>query len=215
MASRIGTIIGAAAIMALAAWSPATAAEDFDATAYAFIEALSDEVAEVATDSDIAADERDARIQTMFDERVDIRTIARFILGPHWRTAGDDERDEFTAVFRGLMVNAVAKHAGRFLSAPMEIERVVPVENAKRPEALVMCRIKTASGSTMPLAWRVRAGDHGPQVVDIVFNGISLIMTKRDEYQSVLRSNSGDVSALIAQMKALGQGDAAIAANKD
>lgn len=215
MASRIGTIIGAAAIMALTAWTPATAAEDFDATAYTFIEALSGEVAQVATATDIPADERDARVQAMFDERVDIRTIARFILGPHWRTASDDERDEFTAVFRGLMINAVAKHAGKFLSAPMEIERVVPVENAKRPEALVMCRIKTDSGSTMPLAWRVRAGEDGPQVVDIVFNGISLIMTKRDEYQSVLRANSGDVNALIAQMKALGQGDAALASNKD
>jgi len=214
MTKGIRTIIKAAAILGLAAWGAPAAAGDFDATATAFIGDLAADVAQVTTSSQIGAAERDGRIQAMFDERVDIRTIARFTLGDHWRTADPTERDEFTAVFRGLMVNAVAKHAGQVLAAPMEIERVVSVEGS-RPEALVLCRIKTSGGAPISLAWRVRDGGNGPQVVDIIFNGISLIMTKRDEYHAVLRSHDGDVGALVAQMKALGAGDADLAANRD
>ncbi len=214
MTKGIRTIIGAAAMLGLAAWGAPAAAAEFDATATAFIGDLADDVARVTTSSEIAAAERDGRIKAMFDERVDIRTIARFILGEHWRTADAAERDEFTAVFRGLMVNAVAQHAGQVLAAPMEIERVVPVQGS-RPEVLVLCRVTTPGGAPMSLAWRVRGGENGPQVVDIIFNGISLIMTKRDEYHAVLRAHDGDVGALVARMKAAGAGDADLAANQD
>lgn len=215
MTNGFGTIIRAVAILGMAVWAAPAAADDFGATASTFIEELAGDVVQLTTSSDIPAAEREARIYGLFDERVDIPTIAKFTLGDYWRDASDVERREFAAVFRGLLVNTVSAHAGQFLSAPMEVERVVEVDNPKRAEALVLCRIRTAGGATFPLAWRVRDGESGPKVVDVIFNGISLIMTKRDEYTAVLRGNDGNVGALVARMKSLGAGDADLAAHQN
>jgi phospholipid transport system substrate-binding protein len=58
-------------------------------------------------------------------------------------------------------------------------------------------------GEPVRIDWRVRRRDDGYRIVDIVAEGISIAVTLRSEYTSVLKQNGGDVGALVRQLRAV------------
>jgi phospholipid transport system substrate-binding protein len=57
------------------------------------------------------------------------------------------------------------------------------------------------SGKTVAVVWRLRAADGGFQVVDVVAEQVSMAITLRSEFTSVIQRNGGQVQALVERMQ--------------
>jgi len=52
------------------------------------------------------------------------------------------------------------------------------------------------------LSWEVRDSGQGPRIVDVKVAGVRLFLTRRSEFEAVIRKNGGAVEPLVAELEA-------------
>jgi phospholipid transport system substrate-binding protein len=57
--------------------------------------------------------------------------------------------------------------------------------------------IDPSKNQELRLDWRVAEGESGLKIIDVVIEGVSMSITQRQEYASVIQNNGGKVQALI------------------
>jgi phospholipid transport system substrate-binding protein len=60
-----------------------------------------------------------------------------------------------------------------------------------------------ANNATKPLkvAWRVRGKGETFTIIDVMVEGISIIMTQKSEFASFIKQNGGKLDALLKELK--------------
>lgn len=187
-------------ILALAGVPRPAAANEFSDGAKKFIEALTEEAISTLTGKDLSPDERADRFRKLMLKNFALKGIAKFVLGRHWRTLAEPEKKEYLELFEDLMV---ATYADRFEKYSGEKLLVKEAEVRGEKDVLVHTSMVRVDGSARPLkvAWRVRGKVGNYKVVDIMVEGISMVMTQKSEFSSFIRQNDGGVSALMSELK--------------
>jgi phospholipid transport system substrate-binding protein len=164
-----------------------------------FVQELADEAISTLTRADISAPARQQRFHALFAENVDFPAIARFVLGRYWRSASEGQRDEFIGLFRDL---TVFTYTARLTEYSNEIFQVNEVRPASHGDTIVRSVIARPSGGPpLRLDWRIRPQGKGYKVVDLFVEGVSLSLTQRSQYSSVLSRNGGQLSDLLAALR--------------
>jgi phospholipid transport system substrate-binding protein len=179
------------------ALGPAWAADANDPVV--LIRTLGDEAVKIlaAPNSDVA--HRRASFSILFREAFDAPTIGRFVLGRYWRTATPEEQKQYIEVFGRYVV---AIYADRFSKYSGE-QFIVSGSRQDGPDtATVISQIVPVNGNPpIHLEWKLARESSGYKVTDVVAENVSLSLTKRDEFATVLERNGGSVSGLIAMLK--------------
>lgn len=199
----LGAWMAGALIVALVApggLTGAARADEFSDGAKKFIEVLTEEAISTLTGKDLSPDERAYRFRKLMLKNFALKGIAKFVLGRHWRKLAEPEKKEYLEIFEDLMV---ATYADRFEKYSGEKLLVKNAEVRGERDALVHTSMIRVDGSAKPLkvAWRVRGKAGNYKVVDIMVEGISMVMTQKSEFGSFIRLNGGGVSALLSELK--------------
>ena len=56
------------------------------------------------------------------------------------------------------------------------------------------------NGQPLALDWRLRAGDSGPVIIDLIVEGASLLVSQRSEFAAVIERQ--DIDGLLAELRA-------------
>ena len=70
--------------------------------------------------------------------------------------------------------------------------QIIGAKPIGKNDILVITNIARASGPPIKAAWRVRGAHGGHQILDVVVAGISMVMTHRSEFRSVVRRQGFD-----------------------
>ncbi len=70
----------------------------------------------------------------------------------------------------------------------------------------VESKLRRVEGEPIQVNWRVRKIGENYKIVDIVAEGVSIAVTLRSEYVSVLKGNGGDVDALTRVLREKAKG---------
>jgi phospholipid transport system substrate-binding protein len=179
------------AALLVPAWPHGAAAQG----AQAFIRNLGNEAIEVLGPA-VPREQRLARFRELFREDFDVPEIARFVLGRYWRVATPDERQEFKSLFQEYIVRAYSARLGQYAGEPF---RVVGAR-ADGDETVVTSQIVEESGQAVAVDWYVSQTPAGYKITDVYVGGVSMAVTERDEFASVIQ-RSGGVAGLIAQLR--------------
>jgi phospholipid transport system substrate-binding protein len=191
----IRTILFAVALAFVAA--PAGAA-DANPAAAAFMQSLGSRAIAEMTDPTLPQPERQARFRTLLDEHFDVPTIAKFTLGRYWRTATDEQRTEFRKLFEDFIVQS---YSTRFAEYHGEAFQVTGSTADESGTTVVHSKIDMPSSEDIRVDWHLRAADSGFVIVDIVVEGVSMAVTQRSEFASVIQSRGG-VAGLLEALRA-------------
>lgn len=197
-----GKIVRAIATVGLALMTMSTVARaDTLATAEtaaAFVADLSEEGTEMLTDPGLGLEARTEALRRLFTSRFAVDTISRFVLGRHWRRASVTERTEFRALFEDYIVSTYVRRLDDYGGEIL----VLNAARLERPGiALVSSQVVRSQGPSVTVEWRLRHGDDGWRIVDIVVEGISLAITQRATFAAVIRDNGGRIGGLLAQLR--------------
>ena len=190
--SRRGLVIGVliAALM-VAAGGTQTAASD--EAAVAFVQGIGNDVIAILGDkANSTLAEREVAFRDVMAKGFDIPIVTRFVLGRHWRTATDEQRAQFSAVFLDFIARV---YASRFDTYSYGGEQFT-VRSAIADESgdtIVRSRVARPSGADpVELDFRVRSKDGRHRVVDLYVEGISMLLTHRAEFSSVINRKGFD-----------------------
>jgi phospholipid transport system substrate-binding protein len=148
-----------------------------------FVTTVGNRVIAVLDAQGMERDERLRRFRDIFVHAVDLDTVAKQVLARHWRTASPSQRERYLALFRQYVINMYAVQLGGYAGAKFAVLRH---QNAGEDESLVMARFEHEAGP--PLAMNVRVGRTNGRfkITDISVAGISLVVTKRSEFDAVI-----------------------------
>ncbi len=197
--TRRRLLLSATAVLALAAFVPPQArAADITKTAADFVDALAARTIGILRNKSLDKDARVAALGRLFLDGFDVQAIGRFALGRYWTNALPREREEYLNVFKDFVVQT---YAIRFNSYAGELFKVTGTQPDGDNGAIVTTDIGTPGEDPARVDWRVRQETIGLKIVDVVVEGVSLVITQRSEFAAVLESNSGNLAQLTAALK--------------
>ena len=125
----------------------------------------------------------------------DFNSMSRWILGKHWKQASEEQRNVFTDEFKNLLVRTYAKAVLGFSNERVEL--LDTQTNPKNNMVKVNTEIVSDTGVT-PVNYYMHISDGSWKVVNVAFEGISLVETYRKSFASVIRNDG--LESLIQQL---------------
>lgn len=179
-------------VMAIASGQTASA----DARQEALIQSLADEVIVLLHDTAMGKASRQEGLRNIFTKYLDLPFIGRFVLGRHWRPLSDDEKRRYIKAFESYVVNIYAKRLDGYSGETIAVNGSRMVSDK---DMIVASQLQRASGPPVVLDWRVRVDGERDQIIDVVVEGVSMVISQREEFSAFLQTNS--IDALIARLE--------------
>ena len=174
-------------------------ADEFSDGAKKFIEILTSDAISMLTVENISKTERSDRFRRLMNKNFAIKGIAKFVLGRQWRKATESEKEEYLQLFEDLLV---ATYADRFAKYSGEKLLVKKSEARGKGDALVhTIMIRVDGAKPLKVAWRVRGKAGNYKIVDIMVEGIGMVVTQKSEFASFIRQNGGSIGALLSELR--------------
>jgi phospholipid transport system substrate-binding protein len=140
--------------------------------------------------------QRQARFRELFRNDFDLPGIGQFVLGRYWRVATPQEQQDFLGLFQEYLVRAYSARLGAYGGEPFRVTGVHP----NGEETIVNSEIIRPNSGPIAVDWYLIG--RGPyKITDVYVGGVSMKVTQRDEFASVIQRNGGRVEALITQLR--------------
>lgn len=191
-----GTALVAGVAISLALLRAAEAAPATDPAD--FVRDFGNRVIATATDDSLSPGQRQATLEHILSEGIDTHRIGRFVLGKYGRRASDAEKVEYDRLFAAGIVATYSRHLGKYAGETLEV-RGAQLRGERG--ATVSSRVVRADGPTVAVEWRLRHDAGTWRVVDVVIEGLSMALSQRAEYASVIRASKGRVEGLLARLR--------------
>jgi len=193
---RLALLFGFALLAAGAPAVPVLAAGDSAAVVADF----GDHMLQMLNDPQLSPAERQMRFGALLDKDFDFAKIGRFVLGRYWQTATEQQKQEFAPVFRDYVVQSYSVRFGEFTGASFKV-------TGERPESPTSSIVSTTvmqrnSSTPAKVDWRVSTDTGSPKITEVIVDGISMSLTHRQEFASLIERSGGGVAGLIAELKA-------------
>ena len=154
----------------------------------------------VESHGDIAS--KASRLLAIMERRAAMPQIARFAAGIAWRGMNDDQQTRFVAAF-GKFISRI--YAARFQDyvgngQSGETFKMGRVIDAGRKGMLVKTSIIRTGEAPVVVEWLVTDRPGRVVIADIVIEGVSMLVTEREEIGGMLEARGGNVEKLIADL---------------
>jgi phospholipid transport system substrate-binding protein len=141
--------------------------------------------------------EKQQRFRTMFKEYFDLPGIGRFVLARYWKAATPEEQAKFTTLFEDVIVYTWSRRFSEYNGQTLKVSSNMPDgENG----TLVKSVIVGKGGENIDVDWRLRKRPEGLKVLDVVVEGVSMAITYRQDYATVI-SQTGSFAGLLGQLE--------------
>jgi phospholipid transport system substrate-binding protein len=167
-------------------WSQAAQAAN---EASGFVQNLGDQAMGVLQDDGGTLAQRETQFRIILVEGFDLKLIGRFVLGGYWRKASEDQRENYLRAFGEFIVRKYSAMLGGYSEEKMT---VVSEQAAGEKDIIVRTRIDRPSGPPIEADWRVRGQGGKLRIIDVMVEGISMAVTQRAEFRSVVRRHGID-----------------------
>ncbi|MBM3648093.1 MAG: ABC transporter substrate-binding protein [Alphaproteobacteria bacterium] len=142
---------------------------------------------------------REAAIRSVLQNRFDLPYMAQVALGAHWAKATPEQQARFVKATETAEARAYAERFGQYAGQTLTIGKTVARPNNVY---VVDSRLNQSNGQPIKLEWEVRQGAQGLRITDVKVEGVSMVMTRRSDFNSYIQSNGGKVQPLIDELEA-------------
>ncbi len=165
--------------------------------AASFLDKLSNEAFTVLNASDMADDVRHEAFRGILSEGLAVDFIGRLMLGSHRRTATEEQLRRYEQVFPDYITRLYASQLAKLAKVRMQVVETEPINDR---DVRVRTNLFRENGDPIVVDWRVRRRKEDQfQIIDIFFEGVSIVLTKRDEFNALVRKRGFD--ALLAELQ--------------
>ena len=164
-----------------------------------FVDSMAGRAIAFLGDDKISAAQKRGSFKKLLEDSFDMATIGRFALGTYWKSATEAQRAEYQRQFKAMVVTVYSE---RFTEYTDQTFRTTGARAEGKKDVLVSSVIESASGQNpVRVDWRVRNKGGSYKIVDVIVEGVSMSLTQRSDFSSVIQSGGGDVDVLLAHLK--------------
>ena len=162
-----------------------------------FVENLGKQVIEKVSNVNLSESERVVNFRNLYLDSFDNYYISRFVLGRHWKKLDTNMRKQFIESFNNYIVTTYAPKfkgwEGTFKATDSLLEN--NYYNVKM-------NVLNKDGPTLKFMWKIYLDKNKNfKILDVNIDGVSMLVTQRAEFMSVIKNNPKGVIGLIEAMK--------------
>jgi phospholipid transport system substrate-binding protein len=186
MKQRLGAAV---AVMLALFWSIGAAVATTPDEASKFINSLGQKANQVLNKQGASLEQKEAEVQALLAQNFDIKLIGRFVVGQTWKSMNEEQQEAYLSLFEEWVLRTYSKRLGGYSGQQFQVTGAKPLS----PEdVLVNTTIARPNAPPLEAGWRVRGGAQGMKIIDIMVTGVSMVVTQRSEFSSVIQRQGID-----------------------
>jgi phospholipid transport system substrate-binding protein len=185
LASAAAVAVGLFAVPAMAAGDPAQ-----------LIQSVADEVIQIVKQA--KGPDREAAIQKILTTNFDMTYMGRAALGTHWDGTGEPERARYLTAVASAEAHAYSERFGQYAGQTLAVGRVTSRAGGV---SVVDSKLNQSEGPPIAIQWEVRDTGQGLRITDVKVEGVSMVMTRRSDFNSYIQGHGGQVEPLIQELE--------------
>ncbi|MBI2234007.1 MAG: ABC transporter substrate-binding protein [Micavibrio aeruginosavorus] len=190
---------GAASPLILSTTTSTQASSQIQEGAENFISSMARRALDFLGNAQQTQAQKSESFRRLLEDNYDMETIGRFTMGRYWKTATPAQRTEYQRLFKKRVVEMYSNRFSEYKGQKFET-RGARAEGEN--DTIVSSMIIPVDGTPeVSVDWRVRYKDGRYRVVDVIVAGVSMSVTQRSDFASVIQQGGGDVQVLIDHLK--------------
>jgi phospholipid transport system substrate-binding protein len=165
-----------------------------------FITELVNDAIKTLSDKNISKADKNKKIKTIAIENVDIDALGMYTLGAVRKTLDQDTLEKYKNLFKNYFLKSLTSRLTDYSENKFEV-----IGAEQKSEKYTIVKSKVVESSSQPeikIDWRVYTKDPTkPLIRDLIFEGLSLAKTQKEEFASILNSNNNDINILFSKLE--------------
>ena len=179
-----------------AAVAVASGARAADGAPAQLIEKVAAEV--IALVKSTSGPQREAGIRRVLLANFDMAAMGRAALAKYWDATSEAQRDRYLKAVVSAEARAYSERFGQYGGQTLTVGKV-----ASRPNgvSVVDSKLNQTTGQPIAVQWEVRDTGQGLRITDVKIEGVSMVMTRRSDFNSYISGQGNRVEALIEELE--------------
>lgn len=172
--------------------------EDAVTGARNFIEGMAQKGIDFLGNEKLTQEQRREEFRKLLQANYDMKTIGRFALGTYWRSATPKQQAEYQKLFEKMIIKVYSDRFSEYKGQQLEVSGA---RKETETDIIVMSQVVSQGGEPIQVDWRVRKREGRYKVIDVIVEGVSMAMTQRSDFSSVIQRGGGDVGVLLTHLR--------------
>ena len=153
-----------------------------------------------ALSNDFNREQKIEKLKLIAKETVDINGLAFYTLGSNRKNLSADQKKIYIRLFEEYFLKSFASRLAEY-SNP-EINVVSQKKINEKYTIVSSLLVATDKRPEVNVDWRIYTKDpENPLIRDLIIEGLSLARTQKEEFNSIIQSNNGDINALFKNLE--------------
>jgi len=156
--------------------------------------------ASTALSESFTKEEKIRKLKNIAKETVDINGIGLYTIGKHRKKMTDKEKSEYLVLFEKYFLKTFSDRLSEYTNPKVSVNDSQKLNENYTIVSSVL--VPTKERAEIKIDWRVYTKD--PQnllIRDLIIEGLSLARTQKEEFNSIIQSNNGDIGALFNSLR--------------
>ena len=149
---------------------------------------------------EISREKKMEKLKIVAMETVDINGIGFYTLGKHRKNLSDEQKKEYSKLFEEYFLKSFSSRLAEYSNPQIDV-----ISQEKKNEKYTIVSsilIATDERPEVKIDWRIYTKNPDkPLIRDLIIEGLSLARTQKEEFNSIIQSNDGDIEALFTSLK--------------
>ena len=148
----------------------------------------------------ITKEQKIEELKLIAKDTVDIKGIGFYTLGKKRKTLNNDQKLTYSKLFEEYFLKSFSSRLAEYTNPEINVYNK---EKLNENYTIVNSTLKaTDERPEIKIDWRIYTKNSDkPLIRDLIIEGLSLARTQKEEFNSVLQSNNGDINALFETLK--------------
>ena len=164
-----------------------------------FVQSVANEASLILTKNS-TKEEKIEKLKSIAKKSVDFRGIGYYSLGAHRKNLSDDKKKEYLDVFKKYFLISFSSRLAEYTDPKIRVDSQKKLNEKYTIVSSVL--LATEEKPEVKIDWRiVTKNPDKPLIIDVVIEGVSLAKVQKEEFNSIIQSNNGDINALLTSLK--------------
>ena len=164
-----------------------------------FVQSVVNQASSILT-KNYTKEQKIEKLKSIAEEAVDIKGIGYYSLGAHRKNLSDDKKKEYLNIFEKYFLKSFSSRLAEYTDPKIRVDSKKKLNEKYTMVSSVL--LATKEKPEVKIDWRiVTKNPNKPLIIDVVIEGVSLAKVQKEEFNSIIQGNDGNINALITSLK--------------
>ena len=164
-----------------------------------FVQSVANEASLILTNNS-TKEQKIEELKSIAKKSVDFQGIGYYSLGAHRKNLSDDKKKEYLNIFEKYFLKSFSSRLAEYTDPKIRVDSQKKLNEKYTIVSSVL--LATEEKPEVNIDWRiVTKNPDKPLIIDVVIEGVSLAKVQKEEFNSIIQSNNGDINALLTSLK--------------